>query len=96
MTPLAYEDMDRVEGTHWWFAGCRSIVKSLLNNLSLPENPLILEAGCGTDGNLPIGMSLLAIAMLAVERLFRPKHRFSRLAFGRIAATALHRHWACP
>lgn len=52
MTPLAYEDMDRMEGTHWWFAGRRSIVQNLISNLSLPEHPRILEVGCGTGGNL--------------------------------------------
>jgi SAM-dependent methyltransferase len=41
-----------VEDKHWWFVGRRAIVEMLIRKLALPKNPKILEAGCGTGGNL--------------------------------------------
>ncbi|MEC4818166.1 MAG: class I SAM-dependent methyltransferase [Scytonema sp. PMC 1069.18] len=41
-----------VEDQHWWFVGRRLIVNKVIRQLSLPKNPKILEAGCGTGGNL--------------------------------------------
>jgi SAM-dependent methyltransferase len=44
--------MARVEDTHWWFCGRRRILRHFLKRLHLPANAAILEAGCGTGGNL--------------------------------------------
>lgn len=52
MSPEAYLQMESVERDHWWFQGRRAIISQLISKLKLPENPLILEAGCGTGGNL--------------------------------------------
>ncbi|GAB1544016.1 class I SAM-dependent methyltransferase [Scytonema sp. NUACC21] len=41
-----------VEDKHWWFVGRRLIVDAVVRKLKLPKNPKILEAGCGTGGNL--------------------------------------------
>ncbi|BAZ15505.1 hypothetical protein NIES4071_73770 [Calothrix sp. NIES-4071] len=41
-----------VEDKHWWFIGRRRILDKLILRLNLPENAKILEAGCGTGGNL--------------------------------------------
>lgn len=41
-----------VEEKHWWFVGRRKVVSKILNELELPNNAKILEAGCGTGGNL--------------------------------------------
>ncbi len=41
-----------VEDQHWWFAGRRLILDQVIRKLNLPENSEILEAGCGTGGNL--------------------------------------------
>ena len=45
--------MDELEGRHWWFQARRSIVGSVLQNIRAGRPGLrILEAGCGTGGNL--------------------------------------------
>lgn len=52
MNPHAYLDMAETESRHWWFAGRRTIVKSLISRLDLPAQASILDVGCGTGGNL--------------------------------------------
>jgi len=54
MDDVVYSRMHEVEDRHWWFAARRNIVRHLLESLPLPPSPLILEAGCGTGGNLQI------------------------------------------
>lgn len=49
-----YARMREVEDRHWWFRGRRSIVTQTLADLGLPRDPLILDAGCGTGGNLEL------------------------------------------
>ncbi len=41
-----------VEDKHWWFVARRQIIEQVIRKLSLPKNAQILEAGCGTGGNL--------------------------------------------
>jgi len=43
-----YEEEER----HWWYAGMRSIVSTLLPTGSLPANAVALDAGCGTGYNM--------------------------------------------
>jgi SAM-dependent methyltransferase len=52
MEPAAYALMAAHEDRHWWFVGRRAVIAALLNRISLPEEPRILEAGCGSGGNL--------------------------------------------
>jgi SAM-dependent methyltransferase len=40
------------EDRHWWFAGRRAVIGALLDRMDLPTDPSIVEAGCGTGGNL--------------------------------------------
>ncbi|MBE9207298.1 class I SAM-dependent methyltransferase [Nostoc sp. LEGE 06077] len=47
-----YLQYSAVEDQHWWFVGRRRIVEELIHPLNLPKNAKILEAGCGTGGNL--------------------------------------------
>jgi SAM-dependent methyltransferase len=48
----AYRQHYAVEDHHWWFRGRRAVVESLLSRTALPQAPRILDAGCGTGGNL--------------------------------------------
>lgn len=51
----AYASMRESEDEHWWFVGRRSVVRSIIGRIrSLPSSLAILEAGCGSGGNLPM------------------------------------------
>jgi SAM-dependent methyltransferase len=52
MEKIIYERMLGSEHGHWWFVGRRKIITALLHKLPLPKGARILEAGCGTGGNL--------------------------------------------
>ena len=47
-----FHRMAEAEDRHWWFAGRRAIVESIIAGLHLPKEAEIFEAGCGTGGNL--------------------------------------------
>jgi SAM-dependent methyltransferase len=49
---VAFTHLAATEGVHWWFVGRRAVIESLLDTMSLPEDGEVLEAGCGTGGNL--------------------------------------------
>ena len=61
MKPAEYRRMFEAEDTQWWYAGQRAIAHALLEpalaGLAGSKRPLrILDAGCGTGGNLvPLG-----------------------------------------
>jgi SAM-dependent methyltransferase len=48
----AYREHFEVEDRHWWFRGRWAVVEALLARAPLPPEPRILDAGCGTGGNL--------------------------------------------
>lgn len=49
----AFRAMAETEDRHWWFVGRRSIIRSLIHSHAPESGKLrILEAGCGTGGNL--------------------------------------------
>ena len=66
MDPLIYKEMLEQESTHWWFRSRRRIVKSLLKSIKLKQDAAILEAGCGSGGNLPL-LSVLGGKVYAFE-----------------------------
>ncbi len=41
-----------VEDQHWWFVARRQILDRVISKIILPIDAKILEAGCGTGGNL--------------------------------------------
>lgn len=52
MDPAIYPLMRKIEGRHWWFVVRRRILHDMLATIKLPKNADILDAGCGTGGNL--------------------------------------------
>lgn len=52
MDVQAYEAMAAHEGHHWWFVGRRAVIGALLDEVDIAPTARILEAGCGTGGNL--------------------------------------------
>lgn len=55
MDRSAYASMSAQEGEHWWFVARRAIIDGLIAaHVPLPPDARILEAGCGTGGNLEL------------------------------------------
>jgi len=53
MDRAVFERMAAQEEVHWWFAARRTIIRTVIDRMiDLPDAPRILEAGCGTGGNL--------------------------------------------
>jgi SAM-dependent methyltransferase len=53
MEPEVYVRLAEIERTHWWFVARRHILSEVLRRLCrLPREARVLEAGCGTGGNL--------------------------------------------
>lgn len=44
--------MREVEDTHFWYVGMRLITATILDKLHIKKSAKILDAGCGTGGNL--------------------------------------------
>ncbi len=67
MEPQQYEIMDRVELRHWWYLGLRDLLTQCWQqaDLRLDEHPAVLDAGCGTGGNLKFFSEQLAPDYLA-------------------------------
>ena len=48
-----YDRMNALEARHWWFEARRDIIAALIDRNLHPDRPVrILEAGCGSGGNL--------------------------------------------
>ena len=52
MERVAFELMASREADHWWYVGRRAAIDALLDRLPLAADSEMLEAGCGTGGNL--------------------------------------------
>ncbi len=52
MDPRIYAQMRSVEDDHWWFRGRRAVIAAMLGGLSLGSSGRVLDAGCGSGGNL--------------------------------------------
>lgn len=53
MEPEAYDELHLLESDHWWYRGMRHITERLLSGAVGCRTDLdILDAGCGTGGNL--------------------------------------------
>lgn len=54
MNEVEFHRMAEVEDTYWWHVGRRSIIGHQLHALPLPDQPRILNIGCGTGGMITI------------------------------------------
>lgn len=53
MDRTVYDRMNELETTHWWFVARRGIIAALIGRfLPRKDEAQILEAGCGSGGNL--------------------------------------------
>ena len=52
MRPEAFAEMRALEERHWWFRGRRRLVRALLRRAGAAPGARLLDAGCGTGGNL--------------------------------------------
>lgn len=50
----AFALMAAAEHGHWWFRGRREFIAAACDQLALPPTARILDAGCGSGGNLPL------------------------------------------
>lgn len=46
--------MRSLQGDHWWFRARREILATIIAGLELPAPARILEAGCGSGGNIAL------------------------------------------
>ena len=54
-----YDRLDQLEDRHWWFSARRTILERVIRENALKGSRIkILEAGCGTGGNLEMLRSL--------------------------------------
>lgn len=65
--PFIYAQMREVEDKHWWFVARRQILQSILATLELPEEAHILDAGCGTGGNLAMLQTFGVVSAMEVD-----------------------------
>ena len=49
----AFELLAAAERDHWWFRGRREFIAAAIERAGLPASAQILDAGCGSGGNLP-------------------------------------------
>lgn len=54
----AYTDMHAVEREHWWFVARRRILEKIIRRFARAGPLQLLEAGCGTGGNLTMLASI--------------------------------------
>ncbi len=86
MERAEYQVMAHVEQHHWWYVGMRAIADIWLRQLPPTSSPRrILDAGCGTGGNLPwlahygepIGFDFSSVALPFAQQYNYPLSRAS-------------------
>lgn len=87
MRPEVHAEMAAVQARHWWFVARRRILAAVIETLDLPPGARVLDAGCGSGGNL----ALLARygALQAMEFDAGARQRACALGFGPVLAGSL-------
>lgn len=73
MDPKAYDQMAQVEDVHWWFVARRRVLGPILQGLNLPPQAQILEAGCGSGGNLAMLAAFGSVCAMELSDSARQK-----------------------
>jgi hypothetical protein len=47
-----YDTMASFEINYWWYRGLHNVIVDILRQFGVPDGARILDAGCGTGGNL--------------------------------------------
>ena len=71
MEHVLFHQMSQLEEVHWWFVGRRAILDASIHRLALPERSTILEAGCGTGGNLTMLSAHGKVSAMEYDRVAR-------------------------
>jgi len=80
-----YPLMAKIENQHWWFVARRRILNNVLKELHLSPDAEILEAGCGTGGNLTMLREygkVFAMELDQTAREFAAKYNFAEVLQG--------------
>ena len=83
----AFDLLAREEHDHWWFRGRRYFIERAIRTLALPTTARVLDAGCGSGGNLALLQQLGAVAGFEFDAAARELAR--ALGLGRVEAGAL-------
>jgi len=89
MDSKLYREMAVLEQQHWWFVARRKILDRILSTIPLPDNAQILEAGCGTGGNLSMLSrygTVYAMEANAEALAFSSEKEIASVAAGRLPA----------
>jgi ubiquinone/menaquinone biosynthesis C-methylase UbiE len=55
MEPLAYDAMQTLQNTHWWWRGMNRLYRLALQRCKIESAPLtVIDVGCGYGANLPM------------------------------------------
>ena len=82
--PDAYRLMSSHEDHHWWFVGRRAVISAMLARIPMPPQAKVLEAGCGTGGNLYL------LSQLGEISAFEPYDEARDLARAKYPDGAIH------
>lgn len=83
----AFTLMADAERDHWWFRGRRFFIERMIQRLSLPPAANVLDAGCGSGGNLALLSGLGTLHGFEYDAEARAVAE--TLGLGKIAAGAL-------
>ena len=76
--------MSSHEDHHWWFVGRRAVISALLERIPKPQAGTVLEAGCGTGGNLYL------LSQRGLVSAFEPHDEARDLARAKYPDQAIH------
>lgn len=62
-----HKQMQLVEDDHWWFRGRRAVIEAMLTSVASPQDGIVLDAGCGSGGNLSAYTRFGAVIGVDVE-----------------------------